>query len=246
MGSWWRCNSAKVRTILFLAVTLVHEMCHAMYTCNYPVDPNGTAPRLTEPFYGNQRLAELGNAWESHVFRGSIEPLGAGTEPSLPFGLVCDSWPGLGRHGVQHYHPEPNSPAKYAVEGASHFAIPNRYVQRYFTERFWDVLVPRFGMRVFRPRKTAGFREFTTQGYDADETPPPWEHHEIPDLSDDSEDGANNDRSVRPDGKIERVPEDDDISESDEEPDLSFVGRVANPLRREYNLRPRPGPDGFG
>lgn len=161
-----------------MAVVLVHELCHAMYMCGFPtVD----MANMTEPFYGDQRISELGSAWESTVCRGSIESAGGSSHPALPFGLVKRAWPGLRRGGYTGVRPdqtnlegdgERRSPAAYGVKWASHYLIKGEYVQGYFTRHFWDIQVDRYGLQAFRVPKKSGIRERERGGLDADERRP--------------------------------------------------------------------------
>ncbi|KPI36388.1 uncharacterized protein AB675_2938 [Cyphellophora attinorum] len=81
---------AKVYVLFFLAVTLVHELAHAVWMCRTApatedekdIDDNNRTQknkkkREHEPFINTDRKSELGKAWETSVFGGFgfIEPL---------------------------------------------------------------------------------------------------------------------------------------------------------------------------
>lgn len=88
-------QDAVLRTQLVLAITLVHEVCHALHMAatNDQDEP--------EPFYRDHRLAEVGYAIESALLNGTIEPIGDYAKfPELlaaPYGLTICRWPGPGR-----------------------------------------------------------------------------------------------------------------------------------------------------
>lgn len=110
-------DSAVRRRLLILAVTMVHELCHALEIALTPrpkADPkltsehSGSEPSesgseqseseepgipTVEPFYSNHRVAELGWAFESVVFGGIVDPLGCFV--AAPYGLSIHEFPGL-------------------------------------------------------------------------------------------------------------------------------------------------------
>lgn len=162
-----------------MAMVLVHELCHAMYICGHSKQALvRSGKRYVEPFYGDQRIAELGTAWESTVFRGTIQSAGAENDPAFPYGVARYDWPGLNRAG---YAPGPNprvrrdgdgerrSPARYGVKWGSQYLIKSKWIQGFFTRRFWDVEVERYGLSAFRPPKKSGVRLSRTDGPDPDE-----------------------------------------------------------------------------
>lgn len=207
--------SGKVRTTFLLAVTLVHELCHAIVICHTPCDPaTGLPPdNAVEPFYGDQRLAEIGYAWESHVFRGAIAPLEMSLSPAAPYGLERTDWPGSFR-----IPPERRSPARYGTRWASIHLLRNKYVQDFFTRRFWNGRIDRYGMSGFRPKKRVGFRVMETRGLDRDEfmLPTAVTRPECPEFSDVTDKSDTDDPEMRPDGIFIRGADSDNDSEDEE------------------------------
>lgn len=61
--------SARLRIQFMLALTMVHELMHAL---NFKLDPWRTEGFGLEPFYIDTRLAELGSQWEREIFGVSI------------------------------------------------------------------------------------------------------------------------------------------------------------------------------
>ena len=62
-----------LRATFFLAITLIHELAHAVYMLRVPkatASLHGCSTNEEyEPFYSTQRMAELGHAFESSIFR---------------------------------------------------------------------------------------------------------------------------------------------------------------------------------
>ena len=70
-----------------LAVTLLHEICHAIHIVRYKQD--------VEPFFKDHRQAELGFAWEQSVLNGKVYPVAnkkLGIDNTL-WGLHFNRWP---------------------------------------------------------------------------------------------------------------------------------------------------------
>lgn len=101
-----------LRTAYMLAVTILHELAHAVYMCRFPAkltalesgqvipDLSATNPDIEEyePFYSDRRKAELDHAWETSIFRclpsgfgGQI--LSLASSPSCHAGLAWQCWP---------------------------------------------------------------------------------------------------------------------------------------------------------
>lgn len=72
--------AAYCRTTNFFAHSLLHEVCHVLHGAAVPKIDHPTIPgekvMAPEPFYRDDRLAELGWAFEQAVFGGGIAPLG--------------------------------------------------------------------------------------------------------------------------------------------------------------------------
>ena len=78
----------RLRASFFLAITLVHELTHAVYMLRVPksaafanlADSTAMSPNDCsideeyEPFYSTQRMAELGHALETSIFRTLLPP----------------------------------------------------------------------------------------------------------------------------------------------------------------------------
>ena len=104
-------DAQRERAIFFLAITLVHELAHAVFMTRSPVlskrntqNPSRTRPGRAggedaavtteyEPFHSSQRSAELGHAWETSVFAGG-KILSLAQDDHFGLGLGWMRWPG--------------------------------------------------------------------------------------------------------------------------------------------------------
>lgn len=64
--------------MVFFAHTLLHELCHSVWKSSAALTPdrNTAPPHTSEPFYRDQRIAELGWAFQQAVFHGAVRPNG--------------------------------------------------------------------------------------------------------------------------------------------------------------------------
>ena len=146
---------------------MIHEFAHAFWmshNTNYRPWDRGREfeRRYYEPYYGNDRINELGFALEVSLFSGNIQPLGP-CHSALPYGLVILRWP------PRSSYPKPNpyfadqnelgSALKFGHAWSTYYAIDMAFIQRLFTDRFWERDVQVFGMmRALRPRREIGIR----------------------------------------------------------------------------------------
>lgn len=84
-------EEALLRARLVLAITLVHEVCHAVFSAT-------VEDSLDDSFYRDHRLAEIGSAFESILFNGSIDSVASNNPFLIPgyYGLSIVRWPGAG------------------------------------------------------------------------------------------------------------------------------------------------------
>lgn len=101
----------------------------------------------------------------------------------------------------------------------------NSYVKKFFTRRFWDGRVDRYGISAFRPKSHVGLRVKETRGLNDDELPlaaamirPPW--LEVSDVTDKSE---TDDPFLREDGIFIGKDNSESDSEDQEREDPEFV-----------------------
>ncbi|GAB7357761.1 hypothetical protein MBLNU459_g0411t1 [Dothideomycetes sp. NU459] len=153
---------ALLRTRFHLAITLCHEVCHALGTAAditntfHPDYHTGmtewakTHDRLPlEPFYRDYRISELGATFESVLFSGLIRPL-ATDAPAMadfkhlviPYGFGIIEFPGA-QGGALYADKERGTPGKWGVQSTWYAAIPMDYVWNMFSDRFWNEHVAR-------------------------------------------------------------------------------------------------------
>lgn len=90
-----------------------------------------------EPFYRDQRLAELGFAFESVLFGGDIRPLTC--DVAAPFGFVVDDWPGVAEpqrqpgRATELGYTQRGGPTKWKVRWNTEYMVPMDFIKQFFT-----------------------------------------------------------------------------------------------------------------
>lgn len=163
-------ESALLRTQFAFAVTLVHEVMHALWITSTPAyrpeaTPSGTPGWIShpvEPFFRDGRMNELGSCWEDHVFGGMIHMMGKPTGAIMPYGLANVPFPGL-----NHAYPgaiDRFNPRKWGIEWQTEYPIEMKYIRRMFTSELWDE-VQRYGIRRLRRKKKLGYRRYVDEKF---------------------------------------------------------------------------------
>ena len=169
----WGAGTARANRLIVLntqfrvAVTICHEIVHAL---NYAIDTallrrielkvatKSTDPiESNEPFWEDQRLAELGAAWESEVFGGKI--VEQELEPDTPW-FVC-KWPGIRNKGGL---PQTKGPKK----SETWYFIDMHFIDSIQQRSFWDQSLAH-DTTILHVPKTLGVRQ-EYSGSDADPT----------------------------------------------------------------------------
>ncbi len=114
-------EAQRERAIFFLAITLVHELAHAVFMTRFPVlskrntqttstaglcnaeEEDAAAATEYEPFHSSQRSAELGHAWETTVFAGG-KILSLAQDDCFGLGLGWMRWPGVDSFFVRDHN----------------------------------------------------------------------------------------------------------------------------------------------
>lgn len=149
--------AANLRTVFLLASNLMHELCHAVgMSCLDFVERS-----KQEPFFRDQRIAELGHAWETAVFGYSPHPSGANSvlSPhihtcSAPYGLFGFNFPGA-RAGKEYMAALATS--TYWGQKTYEFPFKTAEICKFFTRQFWDGEVKRNGIHAMRLNTTLAF-----------------------------------------------------------------------------------------
>lgn len=154
-------NMARLRTHWLLAMTLLHEFCHAISNATTRYHRRNKL----ESFFGGQRIAELGTALETVICRGCPLPTGTNSrlesdgEPAssaaCPYGTNLRNWPGTEPN--DHHDAHLGSAAHTQVESIAfpHLASD---IHNFFTRRFWRREVGSQGLGALRGRRIVGVR----------------------------------------------------------------------------------------
>ncbi|TIA32572.1 hypothetical protein D6C79_09177 [Aureobasidium pullulans] len=156
-------KSAYLRTQLLFAITAVHEVLHAIWRVNN-AKYSSTDPTITsaykqpfEPFWRDQRMNELGNAWEGQVFGGTFWPIGTPKSAAVPYGLFSLPFPGLTRVPPDDTVIERGEPEEWGVNWSTMYPVEMEFVRSLFTHEKWRE-VQRYGIRRLRRTKKLGCR----------------------------------------------------------------------------------------
>ncbi|KAA6408669.1 MAG: hypothetical protein FRX48_07751 [Lasallia pustulata] len=194
-------TSQRLRLSYVFAATLAHEIAHALRNARVrppPVDKTVQPPREVqdyEPFFEDQRRAEVGHAWESMVIGGKLIDLSEG-EHSVAYGLYIEKWPNIDDTFIKLPIQEPRliafqgrglvvPPRTHIVavrrrrpkKWTTIYCIPMAFIQQLFIRRFWEERVAKEGPKALRFEKRLGVR---TANYE-------WEPGEDPGMrTDDS------------------------------------------------------------
>ncbi len=174
-------NKLEILNLQFrMAVTLVHELAHALNTAvdiHLPryrdeVVRTGTlAHKTCEPWYEDQRLAEFGFAYENEVFGGIIRTLPTmnpnprnSVDPSHP--VFVQKWPGT----ESNNHPKRIGSKKTMTM----YLVPMHFIHNIQQQRFWDYHLSYRDVSKLRVEKSIGIR-IKTEETDVD---PTWDSEE--------------------------------------------------------------------
>ncbi|KAG9580870.1 hypothetical protein KCU77_g12029, partial [Aureobasidium melanogenum] len=162
-------ESAVLRSQFAFAVTLVHEVMHALWLTSNPTyvqhyaspePPAWVMPK--EPFYRDGRMNELGACWETHVFGGNIHMLGHPHGAIMPYGLTTVPFP-----GTWDFYPSVinrGNPRKWGYEWTTTYPIEMKHIRKMFTNEMWDE-VQRYGIKRLRRKRKLGYRTYTDRKF---------------------------------------------------------------------------------
>ncbi|KAF1354666.1 hypothetical protein BDV97DRAFT_418461 [Delphinella strobiligena] len=134
-------DAAKLRTSWFMASVLCHEFCHALWfaTWNFG-DKSGPLKLHDEPFFQDQRVAELGAAFETHLFGIKVDPLGKNSKIATnmqprasiaaPYGIQAVRWPGATPQQGANPEPALATPAHWGARDFYLYPLPTSSVHR--------------------------------------------------------------------------------------------------------------------
>jgi len=158
-----------LRSHLSFAISIVHEICHALNWFSKEWLPDTSArlasavPNPIEPFYKDQRIAETGFAFEGVLLSGILEATGVlddrltevSMQPlsSAPYGMHIIRWPGRNINA-----PSLGTAAEYGRKWSSIYPVTMKWMRDFFTESFWDKKVGSEGLKAFHPIRWHGIR----------------------------------------------------------------------------------------
>ncbi|KAF2454986.1 hypothetical protein BDY21DRAFT_423177 [Lineolata rhizophorae] len=147
-----------------LALTLVHEVAHA---CGFAFAEleNSDLRVSVEPIVGNQRVAELGFAWETYVFGGpfmlahhrqdELRDIADLMQDNYICAVVKHTWDGM-KTVLTAADDWP--PRRYdEPEVCLHWTVPKAFLESLWSPRFWTETVPQQGRLAFRPEYPVGW-----------------------------------------------------------------------------------------
>ncbi|KAI4724771.1 hypothetical protein E4T49_07516 [Aureobasidium sp. EXF-10728] len=160
--------SAYMRTQLFLANLILHELTHAWFK-------NVTTESVeTCPFRNDDRAGEEGFVLEAVINKNVIlvDNEANFTVDTMPFGMAAFPWPGL-ECRIDRGLAVKASTAKYGIESHTTYAVPMSYVRQFFLDDFWDNRVMRYGDGALRNYKAVGVRQslYGESDFDDSESP---------------------------------------------------------------------------
>lgn len=144
--------SQLLRLQFYMALTISHEIAHAIN--------NAVSVLLYEPFYEDQRLSELGRAWENEVFGGMTELIFE-TDARNP--LAFAKWPTYAdkatpRNGVLAL----KGPKRYTTW----YFVSMKWVNDIQQQWFWDVPGDTTKLRI--PKRVGFQKKYRDADYDRD------------------------------------------------------------------------------
>lgn len=140
-------DSQRLRAAYMLAITLIHELAHALYICRFPSQPFPNLPPEFhsdeyEPFFANQRKAELGHALETCLFGGG-KILSLAQADDFSLGLAWQRWPDSQEFYVRNAEGEVEALQRIgstARKWETVYAVSHEWIRRQFEVKFWEQL----------------------------------------------------------------------------------------------------------
>ncbi|THW92657.1 hypothetical protein D6D18_06286 [Aureobasidium pullulans] len=145
--------SARFRTRVLLATTIVHELAH----CAWFIKCKGKKD-LPEPYLRDRPVNELGWELENLIWTGIIEASGRGVHVSAPYGLHIERFPGrwFGDDPDRYLYIR-GAPEDWGVTWATQYPVSMDWCRSLFTKEYWEK-VSRYGFIQVRPRRLKGVR----------------------------------------------------------------------------------------
>lgn len=151
-------ESARLRTRLLLAITMIHEIAHCAWKIR---SSNRGIIELAEPYLRDRPINELGYELENMIFAGWIRPSGNKEHISAPYGLNIVRYPGpddahLEDKDLQLF--PRGRPHDWSIIWCTEYPVHMNLCKKLFTREFWDEEVSRYGFARCRPERKKGVR----------------------------------------------------------------------------------------
>lgn len=155
-------DAQRLRAAYMLAITLIHELAHAVYMCRFPANlPTSFRPDEYEPFFAGQRKAELGHALETCLFGGG-KILSLAQADDFSLGLAWQRWPDGEEFNIQNVQGKVEALRRIgslAPKWETVYAVSHEWVRRQFEPKFWERLeVEGLGEGLLKVSKDLGAR----------------------------------------------------------------------------------------
>ncbi|KAF1351382.1 hypothetical protein BDV97DRAFT_369023 [Delphinella strobiligena] len=145
--------AALLRTRMHMAMIVCHEFTHALHNATWEREDDEWAPTLStttplppEPFFRDDRISELGWAFQQYAFGGLLRPIGYfqpdSADAAFPYGFFLEHFPGAVKKEDEHMRKfQQATPFQLGVTTILRHGVHMSYVQKQFTKEFWNKTV---------------------------------------------------------------------------------------------------------
>lgn len=149
----FRPGCSTLRTRMHMAMIVCHEFTHALHNATWEREDDEWAPTLStttplppEPFFRDDRISELGWAFQQYAFGGLLRPIGYfqpdSADAAFPYGFFLEHFPGAVKKEDEHMRKfQQATPFQLGVTTILRHGVHMSYVQKQFTKEFWNKTV---------------------------------------------------------------------------------------------------------
>lgn len=153
-------GAALLRTRMHMAMIVCHEFTHALLNATWAREDNEWAPTPSttttplpplpplppEPFFRDDRISELGWAFQQYAFGGLLRPIGNfhpnSADATFPYGFFLEHFPGAIKKDDEYMRKfQRATPSQWGVTTRLRHGVHMNYVQKQFTKKFWNKTV---------------------------------------------------------------------------------------------------------
>ena len=171
----WEKEFQILKLYFEIAITICHEVMHAidfaretdLLKIYLEMGDNVRLVAFNEPFYEDQRVAEIGFFWENHVFGGAFNQ----STPEPANAIFLGQWPSLLFRDKKH-QPERTPPTRVCFR----WLVSAYYIRNSLTQEFWDHVTVHHphDLLALRVRRTLAHKVELEQ--DDDDYDKAWDH----------------------------------------------------------------------